>query len=275
MVKNFFENSRVPGLRWKIAMCAMIFASACSINNAADASSPSNANQTPIEFKAMTLEDFNKGRPIDFYFLSYTKEGQESLCEEILSALNVAYAREATISEALYGYLLLQNRLSVSWEQIPYHNPTGLNQYLARYARVDINNDSVIEDVIINTTSISSIPFHRLKVISLGVLPDEIAEVSTDIGLAIRESGGDLRGDEVFNNMEKYLNENFEDYNSTGLSILQPFFEVVNVNNRNYMLLTTRNFINTRIDVFVFSLTIDDSLSGECRNTSYYKIFNR
>jgi len=228
----------------------------------------------PIE---MTLEQFNQGRPANFYYLADASEGYEAVCEEVLEALNEPYPGEpyAKYNEP-YSKYLLRSRLSVPWVEMPnYGLSNDRNAWDLRYARLDLNNDSVDEDILITIDNLHSQPVHGFAISTLGQLPDGF-EALTDahrrtlIASAAFQNGNAIR-DQIAREIWKTYKE-YDVYKPDSLMVFDPFLDVVQFESKHYFLFTNSGpYARTR-DVFLFDVHSDYTISPACRLVSRYSV---
>ncbi len=227
----------------------------------------------PIE---MTLEQFNQGRPADFYYLANTTEGYEPVCAEVLEALNEPYGER---SNEPYSKYLLRSRLSVPWVEMPnYGLSNDRNDYDLRYARLDLNNDSVEEDIMVTIDNLHSQPVHGFVVSTLGQLPDGFEALTDTHRRTLIAAGAFEKGNAITAQITREI-RTYSEYdisNPDRLAVLSPFLEVVRIENRHFFLFTNSGpeaYAGIR-DVILFDVHSDFSISPACRLVSRYSVLN-
>ncbi|MDO8272227.1 MAG: hypothetical protein Q7U82_09965 [Gammaproteobacteria bacterium] len=111
---------------------------------------------------SLPLRDFNRGRPANFYSLSFFDAGRQELCTEILAALNVEMPRGSDTSANAMANLLLKNSFSVPWRSIPWVSPNGtVVGDPIDVVTIDISGDMIMEQLFRTTGMLSSRYIHR------------------------------------------------------------------------------------------------------------------
>lgn len=238
----------------------------------------SQSGVPPIE---MTLEQFNQGRPANFYFLADASEGYEAVCEEVLEALNEPYPGKpyAEYNEP-YSKYLLRSRLSPPWVEVPYFLASNnRSSWNFRYARLDLNNDGVDEDILNTIMNLHSQPVHGFGISTLGLLPDDLRELR-DVQLQLLiASEAFVRGNAIRDQISREIHKTYSEYdisNPDRLAVSSPFLDVVRVDNRHFFLFTNSGpeaYAGIR-DVILFDVHSDFSISPACRLVSRYRVLN-
>ena len=228
----------------------------------------------PIE---MTIEQFNQGRPANFYYLADASEGYEAVCEEVLEALNEPYPGEpyAEYNEP-YSKYLLRSRLSVPWVEMPQKSRiSGRSRWNTRYASVDIDNDDFEEDVFVDISNLSGLPVHNFAILRKGLLPGQFQEVSEEIFDTLISQGAHRAGQSVSEQFSKVLADNYSDYNYAAggtLRISRHFLDVINLNSARYILLTGSSPVQPSLELMLLELNSMGSVSAGCRLRSRYSV---
>ncbi len=227
----------------------------------------------------MTLTEFNKGRPENFYYLAEASEGQDQVCEVILGALNEPYPAEPNVGKTeLYSKYLLRSRLSVPWVEIPFYGRSVRSaMYDSRYTSVDIDNNGEEEDFFVLVSTLSGLPVHRFVYTKKGILPVAIKEISTSMWTTILESGAGAAERELSEQLELPLLNVYQDYNflnPTRYAIYNRYVDVVEVKAENYILFTASTTFPERRDTFAVRLNADEAFAPICRFTSRYRVLN-
>ncbi len=230
----------------------------------------------PIE---MTLEQFNQGRPANFYYLADASEGYEDVCEDVLEALNEPYPGEpyARYNEP-YSKYLLRSRLSVPWVEIPDFAGGSRNSWNARYASIDVDNDDLKEDVFVAPMNLSGVPVHYFWIVEKGILPEGFAEISDQAWISIRDSGASAVGQGLADRIARDIRRTIRNpeiasphVSTTGT---RNYFDVVQLNSVRYILRTTQSNPERQKDTYLFRWSADDALDRLCRFRSRYIIGN-
>jgi len=243
---------------------------------AALAVSPVVSSQPGVPPIEMTLDQFNQGRPANFYFLADASEGYEAVCEEVLEALNEPYGGR---SNEPYSKYLLRSRLSVPWVEMPnYGLSNDRNDYDLRYARLDLNNDSVEEDIMVTIDNLHSQPVHGFVISTLGQLPDGFEALTDAHRRTLIAAGAFEKGNAITAQITQEI-RTYSEYDITNpdrLAVLSPFLDVVRVENRHFFLFTNSGpeaYAGIR-DVILFDVHSDFSISPACRLVSRYRVLN-
>ncbi len=223
----------------------------------------------------MTLTEFNKGRPENFYYLAEASEGQDQVCEAILSALNEPYPAEPNVGNTeLYSKYLLRSRLSVPWLEIPFFGRTGdRGMYDFRYASVDFNNDGEPEDLFVTVMNQSAMAIHHFVWVEKGVFPAPIEALSTPMWMTILDKNANAKGQELTQKLENLVFEVYIKNNlpsARNLSVDSLFVDIVDVEGTRYILYTSAGSRETKRDTFAVQLNSKDEISPVCRLTSRY-----
>ncbi len=228
----------------------------------------------PIE---MTIEQFNQGRPADFYYLADASQGYEAVCAEVLAALNEPYPGEpyAEYKEP-YSKYLLRSRLSVPWVEMPNYGLSNDRQsWDLRYARFDFNNDSAEEDILVTINNLSSQPVHTFGIAEVGLLPDGILELTYAQRRVLIEAESFARGRAIREQIAREIWKTYGEYDVNkpdSLMVFDPFLDVVQIENRHYFLVTNSGpYARTR-DAFLFDVHSDYTISPACRLVSRYSV---
>lgn len=225
-------------------------------------------------YQAITLSQFNEGRPSDFYYLA---DSAISGCSILLESLNEPWDITNTgPSNELYSKYLLSSSASIPWVELDsiYKN-IGLSEFKVRYAKIDIDNDELDEELFLKTSVKSSLPIHILTISNEVIFPDAPSTITEEINDQLNTGEARRTNLSIRNNMTRALMSSFEDYglrNPNRLSISNDFFEVLSIAEHNYILLTSRDFLGRRIDVFAFKVVENEQVTPECRLTSKYQI---
>ncbi len=251
-------------LRTSLALAAL----SCSVVAFAQPGVP------PIE---MPISQFNEGRPANFYYLADATEGYESLCEEVLEALNEPYSEVYSEYGERDSKFLLRSHLSVPWTEKPRILPNGDRYRLdIRHSIIDLNNDGELEDVIVSVSLRSSAIVHSLAISRKGVLPTEFSTLSRELAEALIADGAYNYGRKITESFGSLLSLTYDDYYNTrtgsGLTINIPFLDIVDVNSTRFILLTGASAIRPRLDVFALRLKGEISLESSCRLTSRFSV---
>lgn len=227
----------------------------------------------------MTLTEFNKGRPENFYYLAEASEGQDQVCEVILGALNEPYPAEPNVGKTeLYSKYLLRSRLSVPWVEIPFYGRSVRSaMYDSRYTSVDIDNNGEEEDFFVLVNTLGGLPVHRFVYTKKGILPLVIKEISTSMWTTILESGASAAGRELLEKFERVLSDSYRDYNfsnSSRYGLNSIYLDAIEMNLAHYILFTGSTTFPARRDTFAVRLNADESLAPICRFTSRYRLLN-
>ncbi len=228
----------------------------------------------PIE---MPIEQFNQGRPADFYYLADVSEGYEAVCAEVLEALNEPYPGEpyAEYNEP-YSKYLLRSRLSVPWIEMPQTSrSSGRSRWNVRYVSVDIDNDGIEEDVFVDISNLSASPVHNFAILRKGLLPVQFQEVTEEIFENLIAEGAYRVGRSVSEQFSKVLADNYSDYNYEAggtLRIRRHFLDVINLNSARYILLTGSSPVQTSLELMLLELDGMGSVSAGCRLKSRYVV---
>ena len=225
-------------------------------------------------YQAIPLSQFNEGRPSNFYYLV---DSTFSGCSILLESLNMPWDITNTgPSNEVYSKYLLSSSASIPWIELDAINRvTGLSEYKVKYAKIDIDNDDIQEEILIRTFVLSSLPTHYLAISSDTIFPDSPSTITEEINEQLNTGEARRASISLRNNMTRALMSSFEDYglrNPNRLSISNDFFEVVSIAEHNYILLTSRDFLDRRIDVFAFKVGENEQVTPECRLTSKYQI---
>ncbi len=227
----------------------------------------------PIE---MTLEQFNQGRPANFYYLADASEGYEAVCEEVLEALNEPYPGEpyAEYNEP-YSKYLLRSRLSVPWVEVPDLAGGTRNPWNLRFASTDFNDDGTEETVIILISNFSSQPNHRLAFLSSGELPEKITELNEEIFQKLMNDGAFINGKDVTDKIGTVIADSVEDYDFSRGGRLQAdrkFMDIIEVHGNRFLLYTSPWIFEETRDVIAIDVQEDFSVTYSCRYLSRHKI---
>ncbi len=227
----------------------------------------------PIE---MPIEQFNQGRPANFYYLADASEGYEAVCAEVLEALNEPYAGEpyARYNEP-YSKYFLRSRLSVPWVQMPGSREGILRSWDVRYASIDIDNDDLEEDVFVAPMNLSSTPVHYFWIVEKGILPESFTEISDQAWLGIRDSGASAVGQRLAGRIHSDISRTIRDPEIASPHIAgfgRDYFDVIQLNSVRYILNTTQSIPEKLKDSYLFRWSADDSLDRICRLRSRYII---
>jgi hypothetical protein len=212
-----------------------------------------STHDTPHTFHPFRIRRAcRQGRPANFYYLADASEGYEAVCEEVLEALNEPFPE-------MPNYGLSNDR----------------NAWDLRYARLDLNNDSVEEDILITIDNLHSQPVHGFAISTLGQLPDGF-EALTDahrrtlIASAAFQNGNAI-GDQIAREIWKTYKE-YDVYKPDSLMVFDPFLDVVQFESKHYFLFTNSGpYARTR-DVFLFDVHSDYTISPACRLVSRYSV---
>ncbi|MDO8272228.1 MAG: hypothetical protein Q7U82_09970 [Gammaproteobacteria bacterium] len=227
---------------------------------------------------SLPLRDFNRGRPANFYSLSFFDAGRQELCTEILAALNVEMPRGSDTSANVMANLLLKNSFSVPWRSIPYVGPNGT---VARnpidVVTVDIGGDMIMEQLFRTTGMVSSRYVHGLHLLRENRFESDVSALTADMskevfwrGFEFEDRGlGSAMADKVQDSIFKYhyLSE-------SPLSFTATYTEVINISRQVHFLIMTADIIERDLDVFAFSLSNEDELSVSCAFSSNFRIIN-
>ncbi len=242
--------------------------------------SPMVSSQPGVPPIEMTLEQFNQGRPANFYYLADSSEGYEAVCEEVLEALNEPYSRNSALGEfqERYSKYLLRSRLSPTWVEVPdVGNRIRRHMYDARHTVVDIDNNGEEEDVFVTVNTLSGLPVHNFVVAQKGVLPVYIDEISPSIWATVVDSGAFSAGQDLTKKLGAPLLNVYQDYNLLNPSrtgVHNRFLDLVVVDEITYILFTTTATFPTVRDAFVVHLSPTGELTPSCRLTSRYIVTN-
>ena len=233
----------------------------------------SQSGVPPIE---MTLEQFNQGRPANFYFLADASEGYEAVCEEVLEALNEPYPGEpyAEYNEP-YSKYLLRSRLSVPWVEIPDFAGGSRNSWNARYVSTDINNDGAHEDVFLGIFSSASFPVHQIVITKKEVLPTRPNEIEAKMWIALRDKGDVSAGSKLAEQVRQEVSSLVKSLGDRAPEIQdfgRNYFDVVDVNSVRYIVRTTQSSPEGQKNTFIVKLSADEKLKSVCWLTSRYSI---
>ncbi len=228
----------------------------------------------PIE---MTIEQFDQGRPADFYYLADASEGYEAVCAEVLAALNEPYPGEPYADyNHTYSKYLLRSRLSVPWVQMPLHFSFGRSDWDVRYASIDIDNDDLQEDVFVAPMFLTGTPVHYLWIVEKGILPESFTEISEQAWITIRDSGASAVGRRLAGRIGSDISRTIRNPEIASPHVPGPggrdYFDVIQLNSVSYILNTTQSIPERQKDTYLFLWSADDTLARLCRLRSRYII---
>jgi len=250
------------------ALVPLVLLSACVAASA-------QPQEPPI---VMTQLEFNQGRPANFYYFVSAAEGSESVCAELLAALNEPYpAVESLGREEIYSKFLLRSRLSVQWAEIPiFSGVTGTRRpYDARYVRTDINNDGSEEDVILEVANLNSTPVHYFRISRKGEVQTPIKEISPEISIALRDGGSRELGERLAERIRSELVRLTRDSADKVPEIFvssRNYYDILEFEGSTYILRTTQSVPEHQKDTFLMLWSGDDSLQSTCWLRSRYTI---
>ncbi len=230
----------------------------------------------PIE---MTIEQFNQGRPADFYYLADASQGYEAVCAEVLAALNEPYPGEpyAEYNEP-YSKYLLRSRLSVSWFEKARLLPNGARyDYDIRHAIVDLTNDGIDEDLILAISSRSGFIIHTLGFFDGDERLNAFHEMDSEITQKLILSNSFDKGRAIVDGIGSILREKYEDYdpyNPDRLSVGDPLLDVMEFEGRNYLLFTNARLWEERRDALLLEVSQSLETALGCRFSARFRLVN-